>query len=322
MTNASIVGELKRVKQGLIQRAPRWDALDKSLKDAATIADAQTKSISKKMGGSYILSHPLNLDQMSKVSFVVAEINGLSAAQFMGMATSPIMHGFFWFQAIFIASHGRGQNPYDLVQSQFAVGGGPNYFQDMAIPSLNAQKIGREFDRLIKVIEAEKTALSEPDAEKAISAMLLAPIFFPPTQIPTVEAIEVQIEWSQWQALMDDIAENIYADSLAAKVYENPPKTNLDVLFDRLNALVMTAYKFGIKLVGYPEMSNLENLRRGLERQTITRANFAKGVPNYEMSVTVNFPPKVMNYVRAHGFEGTQKVYLSNQRMTFAEANL
>lgn len=321
MANQSIVDDLKRVKTGVMQRGPRWEALDKALKDAEVTSRAQVAAVTKKMGGSYNLDWPLGLETAQRGAYSDTYINGLPIRAFMGMLSGPVMHGFFWFQAIFNVLHGSGQNAYDMVHSAFQ-DHGVQTFEDMTSPTRAAEQLGKEFDRLIRAVGGEKSNISKPDADKAITAMLLAPMLFPPASAPDAKAIEVQIEWHSWQILMPDIADNIYADALAAKVYEDPAKTNLDVLFDRLGDLVMGAYKANVPLTGGPEMADLEKLRKGLENRTITQANFGKTLPPINLTVPVSFPPKVLSYVRAHGFEETQKIYLGANRMTFAEAGL
>lgn len=322
MTKETTIADLKRIQRGVLQRAERWNPVVLNLREAATIADTSTKSISKKMGGSLILSHPMNLELMSAVSLGVAHINGINASVFISDLCSPIMHGFFWFQAIFIAVHGREQTNYSLQQSRFRLGSDAAVFQELDLPKNTALEYDREFNRLVRAIEAEKSEMPPSDAEKAVSAMLLAPIFFPPVQIPTVEAIALQIEWCQWQVLLSRVAENIYLDDLASKVYEHPPKTDLDILFSRLSTLVLTASRLGIRLSGIPAMSDLSSLRRGLEQRTLTQSSFNVPPPPYEIPVGVNFPNLVTNFLKAHGFAELQKVYLSNQHMTFALANL
>ncbi len=321
MTNASTVADLKRVQRGLIQRAPKWDALTSNMQNAAAEALRQINSVSQAMGSFLYLANPIDMGTMENVAFSRATISGLPIGA-IASPTGPIMHGFFWFQAIFIAKYGHEQNPYKIVESRLPVGSGPSSFDDLRLPSKSTQHLSMEFERLIKIIESEKAELSTVDADKAISAMLLAPILFPPLAIPSVEEIEVRIEWCEWQVQMRNIAESLYLEDLEAKIYENPKASNLDVLFKRLGDLIMSSYNYRIKLENIPEFADLAGLRRGLDKRTITRGNFEKGLPAYEIPVSFNFPPLVNTYLKAHGFEETQKIYLNSNRMTFAQANL
>lgn len=321
MTNASAVADLKRVQRGLIQRAPRWDKLTTNLQEAGAAALAQVKSVSKSMHSFLYLENPIDMETMQETAYALATINKMPINAIQS-PTGPIMHGFMWFQAIFIAKHGRSENPYKLMESHLPLGTLPDTFEDLTLPGKSAQKLSQEFDRLIRIIESEKSDLSASDVDKAISSMLLAPILFPPTAIPSVEEIEVQIEWCEWQVQMRSIAETLYLEDLDAKIYENPRKSDLDVVFKRLGDLVMSAYKHRINLAGIPEFVNLVALRAGLDKRTLTRGNFEKAIPSYDIPVSFNFPPMVNTYLMAHGFDETQKIYLSNNRMTFVQANL
>jgi hypothetical protein len=321
MSNQPIIDDLNRIKKAAVQRAPRWDLLDTALKDAEQAAHAQLKTISKQMGGSYNLDWPLGLKNLSQYAFYGTRINGISSSAFLGKLEGPIIHGFLWFQAIFNSTHERGQTLYKVADSQIPMVPADS-FGEMISPARMVAKLAAEFDRLTKVIAAEKEDLPKVHADKAVSAMLLAPILFPPVNIPNAKTIEIQLEWFDWQMHMPDIAENIYADYLKSKVYENPPKTNLDVLFKRLGDLVMAAYAAQVPLTGYLAMSDLQALRKGLEKRTITGKDFRGGELFVDLTVAVNFPPKVKNYLNAHGFEAQQKVYMADQRMTFAEAGL
>ena len=187
----------------------------------------------------------------------------------------------------------------------------------MGSPSRAAQSVGQEFDRLIQIIGAEKTDVSKADADKAVSAMLLAPVLFPPTAFPGASDIEIQLEWHAWQYRMVEICESLYIDSLRAKFLEDPPHTDLDLLFDRLGALVMAAYKSKVPLTGIPAMNDLRALRKGMEQRTITAADFRGGLPAIDLSITAHFPSLVAAYLRAHGFDELQRSYLSSQRIDF-----
>jgi hypothetical protein len=322
MSNQAIIDDLTRVKWGVVKRAPSWDPLQKNLKDAEADCLTQVSTLCKKLGGSLYLANSLVLEADSGYVFSDTQINGIPAGLFMGDLTGPVMHGFAWFQAIFQAKYGRGASPYNLVQSKFVVAGAPSHFYEMSLPSRGALIIGQEFDRLIQIIGAEKSDLSKPDADKAISAMLLAPVLFPPSAIPSAADIEIQLEWHAWQYRMVEICESIYIDSMKAKYLEDPPHTDLAVLFDRLGALVMAAYKAKVPLTGLAAMNDLQALRKGMEQGAVTANTFRAGLPAIDLPIGAHFPPLVAAYLRAHGFDELQKIYLSAQRMTFSLANL
>lgn len=322
MSNQTIIDDLTRIKFAVLKRAPSWDPLQKNLKEAEADCLTHVSTLCKKLGGSIYLANPLVLDTDSSYVFSNTQINGTFAGLFMGDLTGPIMHGFAWFQAIFLAAYGRGASPYSLVQSKFVVSGGASHFYEMGSPSRTALAVGQEFDRLIRIIAAEKNEISKSDADKAVSAMLLAPVLFPPTAFPTAGDIEIQLEWHAWQYRMVEICESIYIDSLKAKYLEDPPHTDLALLFDRLGALLMAAYKAQVTLTGVAAMNDLQALQKGMEQRTVTASTFRSGLPAIDLPISVHFPPLVAAYVRAHGFDELQKIYLSSQRMTFPLANL
>jgi len=139
MTNASTVADLKRVQRGLIQRAPKWDALTSNMQNAAAEALRQIKSVSQAMGSFLYLANPIDMGTMENVAFSRATISGLPIGA-IASPTGPIMHGFFWFQAIFIAKYGPEQNPYKIVESRLPVGSGPSSFDDLRLPSKSTQQ--------------------------------------------------------------------------------------------------------------------------------------------------------------------------------------
>jgi hypothetical protein len=321
MSNQPIVDDLIRIKKAAVERAPRWDVLDAALKDAEKSAHEHLKTISHQMGGSFNLDWPLGLRNLSQYAFYGTRINGIASGAFLGKLEGPVIHGFLWFQAIMNSIHGQAQRIYKVADSGLPMIPADN-FQEVISPVRMMAKIAAEFDRLAKAIAAEKTDLPKAHADKAISAMLLAPILFPPKSIPDTKTIEVQLEWFAWQMHMPDICDNIEMDYLKSKVYENPPKTNLDPFFKRLGDLVMAGYAAQVPLTGYPAFDDLLALRKGLENRTITAKDFRGREFYVDLTVAVSFPPKVRNYLNAHGFEAQQKVYMAEQRMTFSEAGL
>ena len=321
MSNQTIIDDLTRIKFAVLKRAPSWDPLQKNLKEAEADCLTQVSTLCKKLGGSIYLANPLVWTPTAATFFPTHKSTELLPACSWGI--SPVRSCTASLGSSDIPGrYGRGASPYSLVQSKFVVSGGASHFYEMGSPSRTALAVGQEFDRLIRIIAAEKNEISKSDADKAVSAMLFAPVLFPPTAFPTAGDIEIQLEWHAWQYRMVEICESIYIDSLKAKYLEDPPHTDLALLFDRLGALLMAAYKAQVTLTGVAAMNDLQALQKGMEQRTVTASTFRSGLPAIDLPISVHFPPLVAAYVRAHGFDELQKIYLSSQRMTFPSANL